>query len=76
MTTTLGRGIARIGTLKDFANAKSLLERAGYKVDIVKSPNDLIRKLVVLNEEVVNIARLGGTMWAFRYNKKYFGPVS
>lgn len=64
---------AKIGTLKDFANAKRMLEKAGIKVTVKKSPNDLTRKLIIGGNVVaLSIARLGGNRWSFLYNDKVF----
>jgi hypothetical protein len=64
---------ARFGTLSDFNTAKKNLEKAGLKVTVEKSPNDMIRKLIIGKDTVaLRIARLGAGQWSFVYNDKVF----
>jgi len=65
----------KFGTLRDFNNAKKLLVQAGLPVTVYKSPNDLIRKLMVGKEEAVSISRIGRG-WVFRYNKNFWGEAN
>ena len=68
--------MVKVGTLKDFNNARKLLKQAGYQVDSTKSPSDLIRKLIVTvnttKVEAVVIARIGPNSWVFKYDNQLF----
>jgi hypothetical protein len=72
----IGGIMVKVGTLKDFNNARKLLEAAGYQVDSTKSPSDLIRKLIVMvntiKVEAVVIARIGPNSWVFKYDNQLF----
>ena len=63
--------MVKIGTLKDFRDARKKLEEQGHKVDVVSG--ELVRKLKVRGETVLSIARLRGSTWSFRYSKIWWG---
>lgn len=62
----------KLGTLKDFANAKKQIREAGFAPEIIKSEGDLIREIMVEGKTVVSIARLNERQWIFRYNKEFW----
>ena len=65
--------MVKIGHLKNFRQAKQMLEEGGYEVT---EKDGLVKKLFVNGEEVLSIAQFGSA-WIFRYNPNYFAePVN
>ena len=67
--------MVKFGTLKDFNAAKKMIKDSG--IDFTVTNGDLVRKITDKDgTEILSIARLRGTTWAFRYNPIYFVEVA
>jgi hypothetical protein len=63
--------MVKLGTLKDYSQAKKKLKDAG--IEFTETSGELARQVLDTDgKEIVSIARLNASSWVFRYNDQYF----
>ena len=63
--------MVKMGTLKDYRNAKEKIRQAG--ILFTEKASALMRQVIDTDgKEIVSVAKFRGNTWIFRYNETYF----